>query len=354
LGKQSFDRITDYADDFLRYLGKLDPYFPAHQQRAFFRAAAYSVFAGIKHDIKQDIRRKQKTPGAKPGEIAARIASESCDFVLEKKALPCVEEEFPSRLVAEYDEQLREAYDASLKEYELATQIAERLRHTAAHYIAACPRPNWRSGLVFAGFGESQIFPAIRTISCNLVVLNRVICADEPNETDEIGFENEASLMPFAQRDVVMTFLEGIKPDYREMLDAAISTVFDGLPTVILEKLGDVDEAKRLEIAAAVKNNAIRAKDEFFNRLTQEIQKGEIKPLLDVIEAMPKDELAQMAEALVNLTSVKRKMSHDLETVGGPIDVAVISKGDGFIWMSRKHYFKPELNVHFTRTYFER
>jgi hypothetical protein len=65
-----------------------------------------------------------------------------------------------------------------------------------------------------------------------------------------------------------------------------------------------------------------------------------------------KDELAAMAESLVNLTSFKRKISLDAETVGGPIDVAVISKGDGFVWIKRKHYFKPELNPGFFANYF--
>ena len=41
------------------------------------------------------------------------------------------------------------------------------------------------------------------------------------------------------------------------------------------------------------------------------------------------------------------------ETVGGPIDVAVISKGDGFIWIKRKHYFKAELNPQFFANYSE-
>ena len=35
-----------------------------------------------------------------------------------------------------------------------------------------------------------------------------------------------------------------------------------------------------------------------------------------------------MAESLVNLTSLKRRMSLDEESVGGPIDVAVISNPD--------------------------
>jgi hypothetical protein len=59
---------------------------------------------------------------------------------------------------------------------------------------------------------------------------------------------------------------------------------------------------------------------------------------------MPKQELASLAEELINLTSVKRKFSSGAESVGGPIDVALISRIDGFVWVGRKHYFEPSLN----------
>jgi len=68
---------------------------------------------------------------------------------------------------------------------------------------------------------------------------------------------------------------------------------------------------------------------------------------------LPKDELALMAESLVNLTCLRRKFTTDRETVGGPIDVAVISKGDGFVWIKRKHYFKQELNPQFFANYYK-
>ncbi len=51
-----------------------------------------------------------------------------------------------------------------------------------------------------------------------------------------------------------------------------------------------------------------------------------------------------MAETLVNLTSFKRKVTMSKETVGGPIDAAVISRGDGFLWAKRKCHFPKELN----------
>jgi hypothetical protein len=74
-------------------------------------------------------------------------------------------------------------------------------------------------------------------------------------------------------------------------------------------------------------------------------------PILDAVQFLPKDELATMAATLVNLTSFKQRMSLDYETVGGPIDVAVISKGDGFIWIRRKHYFDGEINPQFFANY---
>ncbi len=47
-----------------------------------------------------------------------------------------------------------------------------------------------------------------------------------------------------------------------------------------------------------------------------------------IVSHLPKVELALMAKTFVNLTSFKRKVSMESETVSEPIDVAIISKGD--------------------------
>lgn len=83
---------------------------------------------------------------------------------------------------------------------------------------------------------------------------------------------------------------------------------------------------------------------ELDDALTKHKREFHVDPILEVVAMLPKDDLASMAESLVNLTVLKRRISTDQETVGGPIDVAVISKGDGFIWIKRKHYFTKDLN----------
>ena len=69
-----------------------------------------------------------------------------------------------------------------------------------------------------------------------------------------------------------------------------------------------------------------------------------VDPVRSMVKFLPKDGLGEMAEALVGLTSLTRRITPVEETVGGPIDVAVVTKGDGLVWINRKHYFEPQLN----------
>ncbi len=85
-------------------------------------------------------------------------------------------------------------------------------------------------------------------------------------------------------------------------------------------------------------------KQVFYDLLVHFRQEEFVQPITHVIRHLPKEELRGMAEVLVSLTSLKRRVSFEQETVGGLVDVAMISKGDGFIWQKRKHYFDETLN----------
>ncbi len=85
-------------------------------------------------------------------------------------------------------------------------------------------------------------------------------------------------------------------------------------------------------------------KQVFHDLMVKFRQEEFVRPITQVIRYLPKEELGGMAEALVSLTSLKCRVSFEQETVGGPVDVAIISKGDGFIWQKRKHYFETTLN----------
>ena len=62
----------------------------------------------------------------------------------------------------------------------------------------------------------------------------------------------------------------------------------------------------------------------------QHVLEEEIARALQHWSALPRQDLAKMAEALVTITALLMRMSAaQTETVAEPIDVALLSKGDG-------------------------
>jgi hypothetical protein len=115
-----------------------------------------------------------------------------------------------------------------------------------------------------------------------------------------------------------------------------------------MSAMPNLSPAEKQDLTSKLKTAGQNILQEFRNHLASYQRKQYIDPVINAVAVLPKDMLAEVAESLVNLTSFKRRISmNSAETVGGPIDVAVISRGDGFVWIKRKHYFRPELNPQF-------
>jgi hypothetical protein len=106
------------------------------------------------------------------------------------------------------------------------------------------------------------------------------------------------------------------------------------------------------ELQPALSTAVDAALSEFWQSTSKVRREQFAEPIIDMAMRLPKDELAHLAESLVSLTSLQRRVSREIETVGGAIDVAIISKGDGFVWIKRKHYFSPDRNLRFVNAYF--
>jgi len=197
------------------------------------------------------------------------------------------------------------------------------------------------SGVVIAGYGDDDIFPSLIAYKIEGLINGKLKYKLDIEQ--KIDFNTEAIIIPFAQKEMVQTFMEGVHPEYISIEIEYLKKVFDQFIEIIAE---NTDKSKNLKKAA---RSILR---DFRKNLEKYRKEKYIDPIMNIVSKLPKDELASMAEALINLTSLKRRWSIERETVGGPIDVAVISKGDGFIWIKRKHYFKAELNPQFFEKYF--
>jgi hypothetical protein len=63
-----------------------------------------------------------------------------------------------------------------------------------------------------------------------------------------------------------------------------------------------------------------------------------------VMPAMPFQDAIDLAAFLVDLTINFSRFLPGAPTVGGPIEIAAISKHEGFKWIRRKHYYTSDLN----------
>jgi len=210
------------------------------------------------------------------------------------------------------------------------------------------------SGIVVTGFGEDDYFPKMISIQLDGMLKNKIRYKILQKVSINAGEKSvRSSITPFAQTEMVASFMDGIDPGYSRYIKKSLRKMFDKLPETIIGSL-EVENGSN-EIDNLDKLNQI-FKDEL-KKLFDDFGKFEDKnlsgPITRSVNFLSKDELATMAETLVQLTSFKKKVTFGVpETVGGPVDVAVISKGDGFIWIKRKHYFDPNLNSHFLKNYY--
>lgn len=242
-------------------------------------------------------------------------------------------------IINEFYKQLLE-HRKLLNELIETTSFFQQLRKLIYLLIVSPNKLQESSGIVFVGYGESEYFPSLVAIDVSFAFASRMRYLLLQNET--ITKDVDAAIYPFAQHDVIDTIIQGIEPSLEiqyfdntmkalKQVQEAIASKIDSQDSVLAEQVRKVNITSILQ-------NLQAANDNIKNRKY-------IAPLLETISSFSKEELASMAESMIELTALKRKMTFEEESVGGPVDVAVISKSDGFVWIHRKHYFDKELNL---------
>ncbi|OKO72135.1 hypothetical protein [Bradyrhizobium sp. NAS96.2] len=201
------------------------------------------------------------------------------------------------------------------------------------------------TGLVFAGFGDSEQFPSLHNVTIDGVLGGSLRCL-EGDYYDVDRSENQGTVIPFAQPDVARRFLYGVDDILEDQVAHYFVSAIKDLAPHISSSLGLGGE-RRKALKQALEIAADSLKQSYFGSASDDLKNHFFWSIEDMVRLMPKQEMANLAEALVNITIIKRRASAELETVGGPIDVAVISRHEGFVWVKRKHYFDPRLNPRF-------
>jgi hypothetical protein len=357
LGKNSFPTVEEYYEDFLQFLDSKEYYLSEEEEKeiikGFFNKCLGEIIDSAlgnyelpePEQVDQDDRDEIKD--ILEAELDRRIDSFSDDNI-------CLEfEDYTQRAFSVYTNDL---FEAELNRYfsgynfTFSDNYKRKIRkYLYQQVISKDFKGYYTSGLVFVGYGDEQIYPKLIPLKISFAVDGKLrFYVEEEMITKISNTSHNAAIRPFAQTDVINTILTGVAPDLQTIMARNFDNYLEKYNNLLVDKLEDVDP----DIAEVVDGIDLSKISEEYRKTNSKIQNlSHIRPLMKAVSSLSKEDLAEMAESLIYLTYLKRRFTFDEESVGGPVDVALITKGDGFIWMKRKHYFDPELNHQFFKTY---
>ena len=343
LGLDAKPTIYDYLENFLEYIS--DPSICTEEQQLInaLRIAcdSYSEILDITRGKISRILENKGCLTLEDRNDALQISINDMKQNLTKQGkFKPIKQQKISKIISDCGGEIEDYIDLYFQGFNVNRSTRRSLYHVFRLSIVCNKFSRGSSGIVIAGLGTNEMFPTLFEITTDGFVAGTM--KFQIRDHTNIGRnETSAAILPFAQQEMVQRFMEGVDPAFLNYSSASIEESMCQFGEEILDTLG-LSNPGRTKI---LQNISAKYTEDYSKRATEFRNKYFVDSIMDVVEHLPKEELASMAESLVSLTSLKRRVSLEQETVGGPIDVAVISKGDGFVWIKRKHYFDPALNA---------
>lgn len=317
LGNEVKKTVRDYVECFKKYMASLKIYRDVFEKIMVTNYA--KILANTLSNINSDDPKEFSDVEEQIGNLEARFESES----LVKINL----EDFSSK----YGKLIQQVFESKYGAY--LQELAPKLIKLVYAYICSSEMNfDTLSGVVFAGYGAEELFPTLIQLEFDGRFFGKIKVKEvRKDNVDPIsGNVGNAVVVPLAQDDMIQTILLGIDPQLQEIRQKGLYGVANQLVKDAASYMPNQEAYNDYRQKA---EDAVERYDNYFENKVNEIVTS---PFLSMLGAFSIDDIGNMARALVSLTSFKRKYSGNIRNVGGPIDVLVISRGDGPVWLSNK------------------
>jgi hypothetical protein len=318
LGSGIFSTLEEYAASFLSFIEGSSALFPSEKQAECVKRTVGAVWSGYRSELDDRINESSGMTQAGMKDALSEIIHEDQAHFKRYRRFDGFEASYGSQIAEAHSSDLDDLETAIFEGIKLTVDLRRDLRHIVEFMFGKqWIHPAEQSGVVIAGMGEEEPFPAVLEYCVGTVAGGRLRHVKE--ESCRVGVDVEASVIPFAQRHTIDTIIAGIHPEL-------MAKNFNEVDRLVARVLGRASKAKGKKQVEQFKED--------FERYVAERYDG---PFMAAVSGLPRQDLAKMAEALVSLTAFVMRMTADQEeTVAEPIDVAILSKGDGFTWVKHK------------------
>lgn len=334
--------VRDYAAKFTGMLDNLEEFFPRDRQKDDYKRLLASVYRYVFH-LAQYLRETGGTERAHVPDVT--ILQEAIEHVWKiyqfrddgspRRDLGCFPPGFAATVARDYADTVDELIAYGFSSFSLGKAALQQLRDIALFSVVKDLFLEDVTGLVFAGFGTEERYPVVVTYFLSAIVggiVKRAVAG-----IDAIDGEVRSQIRLFADSEVTSAFIRGIDPDLERRFYGTTQLMMHGLVEHVLSAFTNVDQAQREGVKKQFQAQILPKYFDTFRAMMGDYQQqAYINPVLRVLEIAARPELAETARELVALNIFKKRIMAQHQTVGGAIDVAVISREGGFQWTTKQ------------------
>lgn len=310
LGESRLPSARSYSESFVHFLNSSNFFSPESSLRYL-----QVVFEELFNEFRQSDPEDSNAGGFDDYEEMAREFYESLGL---NGLLDGFNEEYGSHLsdgylTVENVSSWRECWNPYPTDREIAVLRRLLLRYVKRSLVRSV------TGMAFVGFGANEIMPSFFQRDIRAVLAGRTLGRLGKEQTFSSSMdENYVGYFPLAQSDAIDAFVRGYRADF----------VNDTREAVAKKSLRSRD------IEADVSTELLEVVSErFVNALQQGIvQSDQLERFKRNIATIPIRSLLSVAQSLIQFQALSAMLSQDLQTVGGPVEAAVITRLEGFVW----------------------
>jgi hypothetical protein len=339
---KEFAHVKDYAASFTGMLDNLEEFFPKARQRDDYKRLLASVFRYILH-LGQYLRETGGPERANLGDT--QVLEEAIERVWRdyqfredgspRRDLPCFPPGFGATVAKEYAGAIDELIAYGFQPFGLSKPVQQKLREIAVFAVVKDLFLEDVTGLVFAGFGADERYPVVVTYFLSAIVGGIVKRAEA--SIDAIDGDVRSKIRVFADSEVTNAFIRGIDFNLERRVYGILQMILQSLVDQVVGSFGNIDPSQREDVRRRFQADLV---PQYFNAFRGMIgdyqQQAFINPVLRVLEIAARNELAETARELVSLNVFKKRIMAQKQTVGGAIDVAIVSREGGFQWWNKQ------------------
>ncbi len=312
-----FDKLEQYADDFLSFL--------SYENITFHKVAEANYIGSFVDSVLYEIRNSIVKAVKKSAEEGEDIND---DMIREtnKEIIRTYHNNsrgrgrfFPKRIsksvMQRYMRGINKDIDGIFEGFEIQDDLRLKLYEILENVFARFLMEDISCGIIITGFGEKEFTPSLTSYEVEGILRyksrNRTVEKLKYEVTNSADQDVKTAIIPFAQKEMVYRFMDGVDPIYRDVQVGLVDGILGDFSKKVLGQLKRYNKAERDKIKKQLERYSVKAATELVKNMSQFVKTYFSDPTVDAVSRLPRNELALMAESLVYLTSLKRKISQD-------------------------------------------